>query len=300
MKMKRIIKRVGLVVFGIFLEYTSQVFGNTQGPTMVELALSYDDVLLVPQKSSVASRKNVSTKTRLTKNISLNMPIVSANMDTVTEAGMAIAVAQLGGIGIIHRFNTIEDQVHEVPVVAGGTTTWRTNPVYRFSKIITGRNISEFVDDLLQPNFGYQTVFLIDQLECSNCIGCFAGDPTDRLVLNNVIIVVSAFDGDTPPVCHFMALRGKIDYQNTFLEYSSSDDDDDEGGGGSHGARHAHARMTDAAIEAEEKKPKYIHFDDDKLPNFMKDIPHVTDTERAQFAKDRNVKKIFDSIASKI
>ncbi len=90
-------------------------FGNVCSKvTIVEQALSYDDVLLVPQRSTVTSRRNVDTKTRLTKNIELNMPIVSSNMDTVTESTMAIAMAQLGGIGIIHRFNTIDDQVQEV------------------------------------------------------------------------------------------------------------------------------------------------------------------------------------------
>lgn len=79
--------------------------------------LSYDDVLLVPQKSTVESRRHVSTTTRLTKNISLNIPIISSNMDTVTESAMAIAMAQLGGIAIIHRFNTIEGQVAEVKKV---------------------------------------------------------------------------------------------------------------------------------------------------------------------------------------
>ena len=77
-------------------------------------ALTFDDVLLQPQKSSIKSRKDVSLKTNLTKNITLNAPIISSNMDTVTESIMAIKLARKGGIGIIHRFMTIQEQVNEV------------------------------------------------------------------------------------------------------------------------------------------------------------------------------------------
>ena len=77
-------------------------------------ALTFDDVLLVPKKSIVGSRKDISLKTRLTKNFSLNIPIISANMDTVTESSMAISLAKMGGLGIIHRFLSIQDQVNEV------------------------------------------------------------------------------------------------------------------------------------------------------------------------------------------
>ena len=76
--------------------------------------LTFDDVLLVPKRSPIASRKDVDTSTRLTNTIRLNIPILSANMDTVTEAGMAIAMAQNGGIGVLHRFMTVEQQVRQV------------------------------------------------------------------------------------------------------------------------------------------------------------------------------------------
>jgi IMP dehydrogenase len=76
--------------------------------------LTFDDVLLVPKRSPVSSRQDVDTATRLTPTIRLSVPILSANMDTVTEAAMAIALAQAGGIGIIHRFMTVEQQARQV------------------------------------------------------------------------------------------------------------------------------------------------------------------------------------------
>ena len=76
--------------------------------------LTFDDVLLVPKRSPIISRSQTDLKTKLSRNIAINIPLVSANMDTVTESGMAIALAREGGIGIIHRFMTIEDQVDEV------------------------------------------------------------------------------------------------------------------------------------------------------------------------------------------
>ncbi len=79
-------------------------------------ALTFDDVLLIPGYSEVLP-KDVSLKTQLTKQISLNMPLVSAAMDTVTEARLAIALAQEGGIGIIHKNMTVEQQAAEVRTV---------------------------------------------------------------------------------------------------------------------------------------------------------------------------------------
>ncbi|MBP8165348.1 MAG: IMP dehydrogenase, partial [Anaerolineales bacterium] len=79
-----------------------------------DTALTYDDVLLVPQHSAVDSRRLLSTQTKLTKQIPLQIPIVSANMDVVTENEMAIAMAREGGIGIIHRFLSIPEQARQI------------------------------------------------------------------------------------------------------------------------------------------------------------------------------------------
>ena len=75
--------------------------------------LTYDDVLILPAFSSVLPR-DVDVSSYFSKNIQLNIPIVSAAMDTVTEAKMAIAIAQEGGIGVLHKNMSIEDQANEV------------------------------------------------------------------------------------------------------------------------------------------------------------------------------------------
>ena len=96
----------------------------------IKTALTYDDVLLVPQKSDIVSRQDVNTSTKLTKNISLKIPIVSANMDTVTESDMAVAMSLAGGIGIIHRFCDIETQAKEVARVKRKQNIIIDNPFY--------------------------------------------------------------------------------------------------------------------------------------------------------------------------
>ena len=83
----------------------------------IPLALTYDDVLLVPRFSSIKSRREVDCATRFTRQIAMNAPFVSSNMDTVTESRMAIAVAEFGGIGVIHRFLPIDVQAKEVAKV---------------------------------------------------------------------------------------------------------------------------------------------------------------------------------------
>lgn len=90
--------------------------------------LTYDDVLLMPGPTDVIPSQ-VKTGTRLTRNITLNVPILSAAMDTVTESRMAIALARQGGIGILHRNLSIEDQAHQVDVVKRSEAGMITAPI---------------------------------------------------------------------------------------------------------------------------------------------------------------------------
>jgi len=90
--------------------------------------LTFDDLLLVPAKSSILPNE-VDTSAMLTNNISLNIPIISAAMDTVTESGVAIAIAQEGGMGIIHRNMSIEHQVLEVDKVKKSESGMVVDPI---------------------------------------------------------------------------------------------------------------------------------------------------------------------------
>lgn len=94
-----------------------------------ETALTYDDVLLVPQYSDVDSRRALSTRSMLTRKIALQSPIVSANMDVVTESEMAIAMAREGGIGIVHRFMTIAEHARQIERVKKAESFIVDNPI---------------------------------------------------------------------------------------------------------------------------------------------------------------------------
>src|SRR6201995_4535357 len=99
-----------------------------QPPKFAKEGLTFDDVLLVPSESAVLPN-DVSTATRLTRTIALEVPIVSAAMDTVTEARMAIALAREGGLGVVHRNLSIDAQVGEVDKVKRSEAGMIVEPV---------------------------------------------------------------------------------------------------------------------------------------------------------------------------
>ena len=89
---------------------------------------TFDDVLLVPKFSDISSRLQTDLSTKLSRNIQLNIPLISANMDTVTESMMAVTMARQGGIGIIHRFLTIDEQTNQVLKVKRSGSVMIENP----------------------------------------------------------------------------------------------------------------------------------------------------------------------------
>ncbi len=129
--------------------------------------LTFDDVLLVPKRSAISSRREVDTSTWLTPTIRLHVPIVSANMDTVTEAPMAIAMARAGGIGIIHRFMTIETQTRHVARVkrAEGFMVQDPYSINQDATIAEARRVMKLHDvgGLVVTNGGEELIGLITQ-----------------------------------------------------------------------------------------------------------------------------------------
>ena len=108
--------------------------------------LTFDDVLLVPKYSDITSRSQTNLSTKLSRNISINIPFVSANMDTVTESSMAVAMARAGGIGIIHRFLTIEEQANEVLKVKRSGSVMIENP-YSISSEKSIKDALDYAED---------------------------------------------------------------------------------------------------------------------------------------------------------
>ncbi|MEK7472863.1 MAG: IMP dehydrogenase [Patescibacteria group bacterium] len=118
----------------------------------IPLALSYDDVLLVPQYSNINSRNDISLETKISPRITLNIPLISANMSDVTDSKMAIALAKLGGLGVIPRFMPIDLQADEVKkvklekVLVGAAVGARNGIVERASALVKAGVDILFID----------------------------------------------------------------------------------------------------------------------------------------------------------
>lgn len=136
-----------------------------------DAALTFDDVLLVPRRSSIRSRKEVDTTTMLTRELRLHLPVISANMDTVTEAAMAIAIAQQGGIGVLHRFMSVDRQADQVRKVKRAESLIVQNPL-TISPLAT---IAQARQEMAEENVGGLVV--VDEA------GKLAGIVTTRDVL---------------------------------------------------------------------------------------------------------------------
>src|ERR1700756_4728149 len=109
-------------------EFWGRLGSASSSAEQLQTALTFDDVLLVPQHSTVLPYQ-VDVSTRLTRNIHLNVPLVSAAMDTVTESGLAIAMAQQGGLGVIHKNLAIDEQASEVDRVKRSESGMIVDPI---------------------------------------------------------------------------------------------------------------------------------------------------------------------------
>src|ERR1700683_1617785 len=132
-------------------------------PKIVHDAITFDDVLLIPAKSSFIPA-DADTHTRLTRKIELNIPLISAPMDTVTEAALAIALAQEGGIGVIHKNMSVENQAREVEkvkrsengVIVDPITLPSTATIAQARRVMREYNVSgiPIVDDVAAATLG--------------------------------------------------------------------------------------------------------------------------------------------------
>ena len=109
---------------------------------VIREGFTFDDVLLVPKFSDITSRSQTDLSTNLSRNIKLNIPLVSANMDTATESIMATTMARQGGIGIIHRFLTIEEEAEQVLKVKRSGSVMIDNPY----QISSEKSVEEAID----------------------------------------------------------------------------------------------------------------------------------------------------------
>jgi len=119
--------------------------------------ITYDDILIIPGKFELNSRNEISTETYFTRRLKINIPIISSPMDSVTESKMAIAIAKCGGVGIIHRFMSIEEQVKEVEKVKRARSLFIENP-YTIYKGETLKNLKKLIKET-----GTKSILVVDE-----------------------------------------------------------------------------------------------------------------------------------------
>jgi IMP dehydrogenase len=160
--------------------------------------LTYDDVLIKPQFSRIVSRKNTDLSIPLTKNITLQLPIISSNMDTITEDKMAIAMAKCGGMGIIHRYCSIDEQCEMVRNVKR-----YTNHIIKKPWSMNIQNSIKDAIDIIKTN-------KVGSLLITNDNNCLVGILTQRdinkyIVSNEYTTIISIKEQmDAEDVCNFM------------------------------------------------------------------------------------------------
>ncbi|RNF00451.1 putative guanosine monophosphate reductase [Trypanosoma rangeli] len=181
------------------------------------VGLTYDDVLLVPQKSPVRSRKTVRTCTRLSRNIKLQIPIVASNMDTVCEHQTAIAMAREGGIGILHRFCSIKEQCDMLSKVKRAQSFLIENP-----RMIMAHQTSEEALEGLKwkgRKGGVGCLMVVDGLSTRKLLGIItrqdlviaeAGEPVSKLMTPIDRLVVSHDPGITLDEAREMMRRHRM------------------------------------------------------------------------------------------
>lgn len=138
-------------------------------PHSIPYSYSFDDILISPDFSSVRSRKDVSLSSQLTKSIKLNIPIISSPMDTVTEDSMAISMAMNGGLGIIHRFQSIQSQASMVKnvkrhisyVIENPYTVPSTLSISELQSLILKHNVSSFL--VVDPSSNNQCIGIVSK-----------------------------------------------------------------------------------------------------------------------------------------
>ena len=166
-----------------------------------EVGITFDDVLLKPKRSRVRSRKEVDTSTFFTRNIRLKIPLVSSPMDTVTEHSMAITLARLGGIGVIHRFTSIEREVEEVKKVKRAENIVINDP-YKIPISATVGEVRRVMEDK-----GVSGLLVVDE-----------GDRLKGIVTARDIL----FQPDDRPVREVMTPRERIIYAKPGISFEEA------------------------------------------------------------------------------